>query len=122
MILSLASYDRSYLRENEQLATTLNLTTPALGQKTQELLGQIVSSVLAQVPVSGVFMTGGDAAMGVFEQIGASFFHICAEVSLGMPLMQIADGKYQGLKVITKAGAFGKPDAISSSFRKLKEV
>ena len=122
MILSLASYDRSHLRENKALATALNLTPLALSQKTQELLGRITSSALACTTVSGIFMTGGDAAMGVFDQIGASSFRICAEVSLGIPLMEVTDGKYKGLKVITKAGAFGKPDAISSSFRKLKEV
>ena len=36
-------------------------------------------------------------------------------------MMKLVGGKKDGLKVVTKAGAFGEEDAILFAFRKLKE-
>jgi len=36
--------------------------------------------------------------------------------------MKLVGGSFDGLKVVTKAGAFGGEDAITYSIRKLKEV
>ncbi len=38
-----------------------------------------------------------------------------------VPLMQVVGGDFDGLKMITKAGGFGKEDTVAYSLRKLKE-
>jgi uncharacterized protein YgbK (DUF1537 family) len=43
------------------------------------------------------------------------------EVITGIPLMKLTGGEFNGLKIITKAGAFGKNEAIEYCMRKLKE-
>jgi uncharacterized protein YgbK (DUF1537 family) len=37
------------------------------------------------------------------------------EIELGVPLVSLFGGPYEGLPIITKAGAFGKPDTIKNS-------
>ena len=41
---------------------------------------------------------------------------------MGIPMMRLIGGKAAGVKMVTKAGAFGTPDAINNAFRKLKEA
>ena len=36
-------------------------------------------------------------------------------------MMRLMGGRADGLKMVTKAGAFGSPDAIKHAFRKLKD-
>ena len=47
---------------------------------------------------------------------------IVTEIAVGIPMMRLSGGPFAGLKVVTKAGAFGKEDAITFALRKLKEV
>lgn len=47
---------------------------------------------------------------------------ILTEVAVGIPMMKLRGGEFEGLRVITKAGAFGRDDTITYSLRKLKEA
>ena len=111
IILPSSSYDRTQF-EGSSIHT---------GQKIQAAMGAIAAAILEEVKLSGVFLTGGDMAMGFFSRIGANRFTVASEVLLGTPLLNITGTKYAGMKVITKAGAFGQPDAILYCLRKLKE-
>ena len=78
--------------------------------------------VLEEVSVSGVFLTGGDTALGMLANIGADGSEILSEVRVGIPLIRVKGGSYEGLKMVTKAGAFGEEDAVAFALRKLKEI
>ena len=69
-----------------------------------------------------VLATGGDTALGLLEALGADGSEILSEVSVGIPMMRVIGGQAAGVKMVTKAGAFGTQDAISNAFRKLKEI
>jgi uncharacterized protein YgbK (DUF1537 family) len=60
--------------------------------------------------------------MSCFEHAGALGSRIITEIAVGIPLMRLIGGKYEGLKVVTKAGAFGKEDALFYALRKLREI
>lgn len=60
--------------------------------------------------------------MGLLSAIGASGSEIISEISVGIPVMRLVGGNYPGLKVVTKAGAFGDKNAISFAIRKIKEI
>lgn len=85
-------------------------------------MGALTAEVLEACDVSGIFVTGGDTALGLLEALGADGSEILTEVSAGIPMMRLIGGKASGIKMITKAGVFGSPDAITAAFRKLKEV
>lgn len=88
---------------------------------TQNILGKITKEIIDRVEISGLFVTGGDTAIEVIKNLGAGGAKIEREILPGIPLLTIKGGKYEGLKVVTKAGAFGKEDAIDYCIRKIKE-
>lgn len=122
IILSSASYDRNEIDRSVEAGAKKGMVLPEISEYVQELMGSIANKVLQQQSVSGVFLTGGDTAIGFLKLANAEGSEILSEVATGIPLMQIVGGVYDGLKVVTKAGAFGQPDAIIQGMRKLKEI
>ena len=88
----------------------------------RSIIGHLAMQVLEQVPVSGVFLTGGDTALGMLANIGADGSEILSEIRVGIPLVRVKGGSFEGLKLVTKAGAFGEDDAVVFALRKLKET
>ena len=84
-----------------------------------EALGQVVRGLVGLKP-AGLFLTGGDTAIAVCRALEVSAVDILAEVSTGIPLGKLAGGICPGLRVVTKAGAFGSEQAIVDSVRVLK--
>ena len=81
------------------------------GDKVRSIVGRLAMEILEQVKVSGVFLTGGDTALGMLMNIEADGSQILSEIRVGIPLVQVKGGKYEGMKLVTKAGAFGADDA-----------
>ncbi|MBS4053349.1 MAG: four-carbon acid sugar kinase family protein [Thermaerobacter sp.] len=121
VLASVACFDRAELVQSQAEGERMGLSPIDVSKKIQVGIGKIAVDIVSRTNVSGVFLTGGDTAMGFFEQLGARSFNIISEVLIGIPLMRIVDAGIDGMKVITKAGAFGKEDAISYCLRKLKE-
>ena len=88
---------------------------------TQSILGKITLEVLKSIKISGLFLTGGDTAIGVMKSLQANSAEILFELMPGIPLIRINGGMCENLKAVTKAGAFGNSDALYYSIRKLKE-
>lgn len=122
MLLSSSSYDsKEYVKTNETGAKN-GLSNWDISRFTQNLIGEVSKKVLEQVEVSGIFLTGGDTAIGFFEKVESLGSTIVQEIAVGIPMMKLVGGPFEGLKVVTKAGAFGQKDVITYSTRKLKEV
>lgn len=108
--------------KNRAAAAALNFSNVDMSAFTRDLMGDMTDEILREALVSGLFITGGDTAIGFFRKTGALGSSIVEEVAVGIPLMRLVGGEYDGMKVITKAGAFGKEDAITCALRKLKEI
>ena len=121
ILLSSASYDRSEIMRSVEVGKEKAMQLPDIGDYTQNVLGEIAVEVLKRAKVSGVFLTGGDTAIGFLQKAKANGSYILEEIAVGIPKMEIIGGFFDGLHVITKAGAFGKDDAIVYGMRKLKE-
>lgn len=121
ILLSSSSYDRAQLALSEEEGKKKGLETWQVSEYVQSLMGAMAKEIFEQAEVSGVFLTGGDTAMGVLESLQADGSSILSEIAVGIPMMRLVGGSMEGLKVVTKAGAFGKEDAILFAFRKLKE-
>jgi len=117
-----SSCDAAEYEKTERQAVQLNMSTGQVSAFTQSMIGEIACKTISRVGVSGVFLTGGDTAMGFFEEAGAIGSSILTEVAFGIPMMRLKGGRFNGLRVITKAGAFGSEEAITYSLRKLKEA
>jgi len=122
ILMPSSSYDpEEYVKTNEA-GKRNGMSNDIVSLFTQNLLGDMARKVLERKSVSGVFLTGGDTAIGFFDKVNSLGSSIVSEIAIGIPLMKLVGGPFEGLKVVTKAGAFGKEDSITFAVRKLKEV
>ena len=122
ILASSASCNRAELDRSVAVGEKLNLNREQVSGYTQMVMGGMTRLILEQTPVSGLFLTGGDTALGFFMEARSLGSSIVTEIAVGIPMMRLSGGPFAGLKVVTKAGAFGKEDAITFALRKLKEV
>jgi uncharacterized protein YgbK (DUF1537 family) len=76
------------------------------------LLGEVALRAVNAGPLAGIVLTGGDVAASVLESLLAVGVRLGAEILPGIPLGTIVGGPREGLGLVTKAGAFGPPDAL----------
>jgi uncharacterized protein YgbK (DUF1537 family) len=86
--------------DSDHLDTSEALTLAAL-------LGTLLHPYLAQA--RGVIATGGETARALLRTLEVSALQLATEVEPGVPLSVVGSGPAAGLRVITKAGAFGAP-------------
>ena len=122
ILASSASCNRAELDRSVAVGEKLNMTREQVSGYTQMVMGKMTRAILEQTPISGMFLTGGDTALGFFMEARSLGSSIVTEIAVGIPVMRLSGGPFAGLKVVTKAGAFGKEDAITFALRKLKEV
>lgn len=122
ILASSASCNRAELDRSVAVGEKLNMTREQVSGYTQMVMGRMTKAILEQTPISGMFLTGGDTALGFFMEARSLGSSIVTEIAVGIPMMRLSGGSFAGLKVVTKAGAFGKEDAITFALRKLKEV
>jgi uncharacterized protein YgbK (DUF1537 family) len=69
---------------------------------------------VSEIPIESLILvvTGGDTAMDILQALNAEGLHILGQVIEGIVMSRLVGGGYEGLRVITKAGAFGKDDAL----------
>ena len=121
VLLSSASYDRTEIERSVQAGKKCGMGLPEIGTYVQNLLGEIGAAVLEKNEIAGIFLTGGDTAMGFLQRIGARGSSIQEEIAIGIPKMRILGGEYDGMSAVTKAGAFGSEGDLLYALRKLKE-
>lgn len=122
ILLSSSTYSEEDYRQTEAAARRAGLSVQGTSDFTQDLMGRAALRVLGGAKISGLFLSGGDTAMGCFEKAGALGSSIITEIAAGIPLMRLIGGNHGGLKVVTKAGAFGGEDAVFYALRKLREA
>jgi uncharacterized protein YgbK (DUF1537 family) len=83
-------------------------------------LAQVAAALLDAVRPEGVFLCGGDTAEAFWHQIGASALLIREEILSGLMRGEFIGGSRNGLRVVTKAGAFGHSDTLSQLVNSLK--
>jgi uncharacterized protein YgbK (DUF1537 family) len=68
----------------------------------------------------GLFVTGGDVAMAVFDALDATALQLSGNaVESGVPVGRIEDGLASGMQVVTKAGGFGHEATVVNCLRYL---
>lgn len=75
-------------------------------------LGRTAAAVLEQVPDLRIAASGGDTALGVLRELGASHLDVTGELCSGVPVSVIIGGRFDGVSVITKGGGFGGPETL----------
>jgi uncharacterized protein YgbK (DUF1537 family) len=92
--------------------------------KIAKVIGEVVLSVLKESRVgirdTALVLTGGDTAFSVIRLLRSEGIEIDGEILEGIVIGRLIGGRWDSLKVVTKAGAFGKEDALEKIFRMLE--
>lgn len=76
-------------------------------------LAAAATDVLQEETPSGMLLTGGDIAVAVIRELGATAVTLTGEeVEAGIPIGTFADGSTAGMPLVTKAGGFGSEATI----------
>jgi len=84
------------------------------------VLGETTCSLVASRRPAGLVLTGGDTAIHVVKRLAAAGGRINSELEPGVPELVLIGGPSNGLRVVTKAGAFGSDEAILKSVISLR--
>jgi len=95
------------------LAGTLGLSPARAAEEVALGLGRICRELALRRVFCGLTLTGGDTAVSCCAALGATALTVFSEVAPGIPLGELRGGDAHGLKVVTKAGAFGAEDALA---------
>ena len=104
---------------NKKLMLKYNIGFRELEIKIKTFLGELTSKIIKNSYVRNLILTGGDVALGVCKELGIYNMTILDELLPGIPLA-IANYKNYKLNIVTKAGGFGKEDALYNLINKLK--
>lgn len=111
-----------------EIAAGYGISADEAGSRPAQFLGRLSSVLMDEVQLGGVFISGGDTAIRLAEARSATGFVVGDEVLPGIPaggfIQPDEDDKGPdsgACPVITKAGGFGKPDALIEIFHYMKE-
>jgi uncharacterized protein YgbK (DUF1537 family) len=95
------------------VVTTSGLAASGRGERTVAArLAEIVTVPTVRAQLGGLILTGGDVAAAVCTGLGATALWLGGEIYAGQPWGILAGGVLPGLAVATKAGSFGRDDAL----------
>lgn len=97
-----------------------NLSSKEVSEQIANIMASIVSS-LDLKKLAGMILTGGDIAVHICKSIGADSIEIISEIDTSIPLGYIKGDNIDKLFIVTKAGAFGKPDAFIKSIKAIRK-
>jgi len=92
----------------------------SVGQSIKETLAQITVSALNEVNIGGLFLSGGDTAAEVIKKLEGNGCLIEKELITGTVQSTLIGGSFDGLKLITKAGAFGETKDLYKIIKNFK--
>ena len=121
-VVSSASYDRAELDASISAGAEQGMGRDEVAEFTGNAISDVAADILDAVKVSGLFLSGGDTAIHFIDAVKATGAEIVFELTVGIPMMRLSGGRFDGLKVITKAGAFGSEDVLPTIMRKLAEA
>ncbi len=92
--------------------------------KIVKVMGEMALSVLKESRVdirdTALVLTGGDTAFSVIHLLRIEGIEIDGEILEGIVIGRLIGGRWDSLKVVTKAGAFGKEDALEEIIKMLE--
>jgi len=101
-----------------------DLTGSSIHLKLRVMLASLALSALEKSQLRpheiALILTGGDTAMSVLRLLQTEGIEIEEELLEGMMRGRLIGGRWEGLTVVTKAGAFGKEEAIENIMEILK--
>jgi len=71
-----------------------------------------ILELVGGAPAAAIFLSGGDTALLVVKALGVHSIELYDEIVAGIPRGVLRGGEFEGTAAATKAGGFGRPDAL----------
>lgn len=102
------------------ISSTFSRYVPTLTQNLAGIMAEIAAGILVSHKFAGLFFSGGDIAIHACRHLLVSAIEVHGEIEPGLPAGELIGGKYDGMRVVTKAGGFGTEEAIVKSIEYLE--
>jgi uncharacterized protein YgbK (DUF1537 family) len=119
VVIVSADSDEMVARTKEE-GLSLGLSSRQTSEAVAAALGSLCRQIALSVSLGGLVLTGGDIALSCCSLLSASGISVVREVAPGIPVGVLKGGQCSGMKVVTKAGAFGAEDALCKAVDSLK--
>ncbi len=79
-----------------------------------QVIADRFAALLAAVPAPGtLFAAGGETLRSVCDALGATGLAVEGALEPGLPVSRLLGGAHAGMTVVSKSGAFGRPDLLA---------
>jgi uncharacterized protein YgbK (DUF1537 family) len=119
-IIVTSAISKEDVESSLQLGRQQGLSKTEINDKIVSALGEIAVNIRKD-EITGMILTGGATTIALLQMMKISGVKVLDEVMPGIPISQIIGSKFDSLKIITKAGAFGRENALSQSLKYLKK-
>ncbi|NKB71678.1 MAG: 4-hydroxythreonine-4-phosphate dehydrogenase PdxA [Candidatus Latescibacteria bacterium] len=113
------------LRQLQQNGTGLirlaGVTDKQAGDRALGEMAAHVRAWLDQEALGGLIASGGGTALTLFQELSATHLQIIAAVEDSVPICRLGGGPYDGLPLVTKAGALGSERALLEAWKTLSQ-
>ncbi|MGP4038643.1 four-carbon acid sugar kinase family protein [Gracilibacillus sp. D59] len=120
-IVVYAAGNKREIAQAREIGKKYGLTSTMISDKISQSLGVITANVLEHNECAGLVLTGGDTARQVCLSLGIAELRLVSQLEEGIPVGVIR-WKGSDLITITKAGGFGKVNALENAIDYLKGV
>ncbi|MBY0095352.1 four-carbon acid sugar kinase family protein [Mesobacillus maritimus] len=115
------------IKQSEQVSINIQaykdlyqLTNHDIGNNIASQFGRIGATLTQKIRLAGLVLTGGDIAFQTCYQLNIKKVDMIGEVEEGIPLVVYKNKQNHALKLVTKAGGFGREDTLSNAICKIK--
>jgi uncharacterized protein YgbK (DUF1537 family) len=116
-----SAYNDDIVSKTKEKGLSFGLSSKQTAEVVANAFGTLCREVATNVTLSGLVLTGGDIALSSCSLLSAKGIAVVQEVAPGIPIGQLQGGPCDGLRVVTKAGAFGAEDALCKAIDDLKQ-
>lgn len=107
--------------EVDQLAMHHQVSKQHIGNEIKAFLGEVTRIAISDNAPSCLYLSGGDIAMAIAQSLGVQGFSIKGQVENCVPWGEFSNNAYQGMVVMTKAGAFGDKTTLQQILKITEE-
>lgn len=104
------------------LQRQLGLSNFDVGNTIAESMGVIAGELIKTKGICGTILTGGEIAGATCKVLNGEGIRVIGEVEAGIPYGKLFGGLFDGLPLVTKAGAFGTEQSLSKALQTITEV
>jgi len=114
--------DQEVIGKVKNLQRELGLSNFDVGNTIAHAMGEIAGQLIESKKICGAVLTGGDIAGATCKELQGEGIRVIGEVEPGIPYGKLFGGLYDGIPLVTKAGAFGTDQALSKALQKVTEL